>query len=89
VHETGRRVPEDVSVIGFDDIPVAAHVTPPLTTFRSDNVALAAMSFRYLTDYLTSPETPPAPPPAHKHDLVARRSTAAPGVGRGGRRSHW
>jgi DNA-binding LacI/PurR family transcriptional regulator len=89
LHETGRRVPEDVSVIGFDDIPVAAHVTPPLTTFRSDNVALAAMSFRYLTDYLTSPETPPAPPPAHKHDLVARRSTAAPGVGRGGRRSHW
>jgi DNA-binding LacI/PurR family transcriptional regulator len=89
LHEAGLRVPVDVSVIGFDDIPVAAHVTPPLTTFRSDNVALAATSFRYLTDYLSNPETPPAPPPAHKHDLVARRSTAAPGGGRGGRRSHW
>jgi len=88
LHEAGRRVPEDVSVIGFDDIPVAAHVTPPLTTFRSDNVALAAMSFRYLTDYLNNPQTPPAPPPAHKHDLVTRRSTAAPGGGRGGRDSH-
>jgi len=88
LHESGRRVPEHVSVIGFDDIPVAAHVTPPLTTFRSDNVALAAMSFRYLTDYLTDPETPPPPPPTHKHDLVVRRSTAAPGGVRGGTPSH-
>jgi DNA-binding LacI/PurR family transcriptional regulator len=88
LHEAGRRVPEDVSVIGFDDIPVAAHITPPLTTFRSDNVALAATSFRYLTDYLANPETPPAPPPTHKHDLVVRRSTAAPGGARGEMPSH-
>jgi DNA-binding LacI/PurR family transcriptional regulator len=88
LHEAGRRVPEDVSVIGFDDIPVAAHIRPPLTTFRSDNVALAAASFRYLTDYLTDPETPPPPPPTHKHDLVVRRSTDAPGDVRGGMSSH-
>jgi DNA-binding LacI/PurR family transcriptional regulator len=79
LHEAGRRVPEDVSVIGFDDIPVAAHITPPLTTFRSDNVALAATSFRYLTGYLADPETEPAPPPRHKHDLVIRNSTAPTG----------
>jgi DNA-binding LacI/PurR family transcriptional regulator len=79
LHEAGRRVPEDVGVIGFDDIPVAAHITPPLTTFRSDNVALAAASFRYLTGYLADPETEPAPPPRHKHDLVIRNSTAPTG----------
>jgi DNA-binding LacI/PurR family transcriptional regulator len=79
LHEAGRRVPEDVSVIGFDDIPVAAHITPSLTTFRSDNVALAAASFRYLTGYLADPETEPAPPPRHKHDLVIRNSTAPTG----------
>lgn len=84
LHEAGRRVPGDVSVIGFDDIPVAAHVTPPLTTFRSDNAALAAASFRYLTDYLIDPETEPTPPPRHKHDLVIRHSTAAPRSERGG-----
>jgi DNA-binding LacI/PurR family transcriptional regulator len=84
LHEAGRMVPEDVSVIGFDDIPVAAHITPPLTTFGSDNAALAATSFRYLTDYLSDPQAKPTPPPRHTHNLVIRRSTAAPGSERGG-----
>jgi DNA-binding LacI/PurR family transcriptional regulator len=36
LHEAGRRVPEEVSVVGFDDIPEAAYLTPPLTTIRQD-----------------------------------------------------
>lgn len=39
--EAGRRVPEDVSVIGFDDVPDAANYRPPLTTIRQDFTALA------------------------------------------------
>jgi DNA-binding LacI/PurR family transcriptional regulator len=39
--ERGRRVPHDVSVIGFDDVPEAAYFTPPLTTVRPDFAALA------------------------------------------------
>src|SRR3954454_21290320 len=34
LHELGRRIPEDISVVGFDDIPEAAYFTPPLTTVR-------------------------------------------------------
>ena len=36
LHEAGRAVPGDVSVVGFDDIPEAAFFTPPLTTVRQD-----------------------------------------------------
>ena len=36
LREAGRRVPEDVSVVGFDDLPEAAYFTPPLTTVRQD-----------------------------------------------------
>jgi DNA-binding LacI/PurR family transcriptional regulator len=41
LHERGRRVPHDVSVVGFDDVPEAAYFIPPLTTVRPDFDAVA------------------------------------------------
>jgi DNA-binding LacI/PurR family transcriptional regulator len=42
LRECGRRVPHDVGVAGFDDVPEAAYLTPPLTTVRPDYAAVAA-----------------------------------------------
>ncbi len=39
-HQHGLSVPEDLSVIGFDDMPFAAHLEPPLTTIRQNRLAL-------------------------------------------------
>ena len=41
MYERGRRVPDDVSVVGFDDVPEAAYFIPPLTTVRPDFDAVA------------------------------------------------
>ena len=46
LHEAGRDVPRDVSVVGFDDLPEAAYLTPPLTTVRWDFVELGRRAVR-------------------------------------------
>ncbi|WP_217241641.1 LacI family DNA-binding transcriptional regulator [Streptomyces sp. AC555_RSS877] len=76
--EAGRRVPEDVSVVGFDDIPVAAYVTPPLTTVRQPFDAVAQEGLKRLLHTIENPQAdllPTSDPPV---DLVVRASTAPP-----------
>ncbi len=35
LHEAGLRIPEDIAVVGFDDVPLSRYITPPLTTVRA------------------------------------------------------
>jgi DNA-binding LacI/PurR family transcriptional regulator len=53
LHERSRRVPADVSVVGFGDVPEAAYYFPPLTTVRSDFDAVAAASVDLLLAQVT------------------------------------
>ncbi|MBW8792987.1 MAG: LacI family DNA-binding transcriptional regulator [Streptomyces sp.] len=76
--EAGRRVPEDVSVVGFDDIPVAAYVTPPLTTVRQPFDAVAQEGLKRLVHAIENPAADPLPPSGPPVDLVVRASTAPP-----------
>ena len=76
--DAGLRVPDDVSVVGFDDIPVSAYVTPPLTTVRQPFDAVAHEGLRLLVQAIEKPdvELPPANDPPV--ELVLRSSTAPP-----------
>ncbi|HEX6522099.1 MAG TPA: LacI family DNA-binding transcriptional regulator [Streptosporangiaceae bacterium] len=77
VREHGLRVPDDLSVVGFDDVPVASWAAPPLTTVRQPLAAMAATALRMLR---SDPATA-AGEPCHIElatMLVVRESTAPP-----------
>jgi LacI family transcriptional regulator len=56
VQEHGLRIPDDVSVVGFDDIPQAVHVHPPLTTVRQPLVEMGRTATRMLLEYIKDPQ---------------------------------
>jgi DNA-binding LacI/PurR family transcriptional regulator len=56
--EHGLRVPDDVSIIGFDDVPEAEFFSPPLTTMRQDFATLGREIMDSLLDVLHDQETP-------------------------------
>ncbi|WP_042368121.1 LacI family DNA-binding transcriptional regulator [Streptacidiphilus neutrinimicus] len=86
-HEIGRRVPEDVSVVGFDDIPEAGFLAPPLTTVRQDFGELGRRGLELLLRCVQAPGPPTGPPTAGPPaaivapELVLRASTGRPAAG--------
>ncbi|MFD8597180.1 LacI family DNA-binding transcriptional regulator [Kitasatospora sp. NPDC059646] len=60
LHEAGRSVPEDISVVGFDDIPEAAYFIPPLTTVRQDFGELGRRALELLVAELGGTTRPTA-----------------------------
>ena len=82
--EIGVSVPHDLSVVGFDDVPAAAYVTPGLTTIRQPLAAIGAMAVTLLIDRISNRK--------HSHstdclegclltpELIVRGSTAPPNL---------
>jgi DNA-binding LacI/PurR family transcriptional regulator len=76
LHDAGRRVPEDVSVVGFDDTPESGYFLPPLTTIRQDVGEVGRRSVELLLSLADNE-------PVERHvvvpaALVVRASTAEP-----------
>src|SRR5437899_2873415 len=81
LRESGRRVPDSVSVVGFDDIQSAAFQNPALTTVRQPLRAMGVIAAETLLRRITAPANTPYPKEiVVEPDLVVRASTAkAPG----------
>jgi LacI family repressor for deo operon, udp, cdd, tsx, nupC, and nupG len=56
--EHGYRIPQDISVVGFDDIRYARHTDPPLTTVAQPKGALGRKAMELLLEILERPDTP-------------------------------
>jgi DNA-binding LacI/PurR family transcriptional regulator len=72
LHEEGLEIPDDVSVIGFDDLPEAPYFTPPLTTVRQDFEELGRRGVELVLARLAGQDLHPEPVPA---PLLVRAST--------------
>ncbi|MET9696805.1 LacI family DNA-binding transcriptional regulator [Streptomyces sp. NPDC006529] len=75
LHECGRRVPEDISVVGVDDIELAEYCTPPLTTVAQPFAHMGALAVGELLRHIADPGAP-AVPASVEPELVVRASTA-------------
>lgn len=81
LREHGLRIPEDVSVVGFDDVPEACYYSPPLSTIRQDFEALGRQSAAYILDLIEQVQ-PLQPQRVIRPELVVRSSTG-PARGKG------
>ena len=80
-HTLGMRVPDDVAIAGFDNIPLAAFTTPPLTTVAQPIAEQGAAAARFLLDRITATKSGAAKKISMECKLIIRGSTVAePGM---------
>jgi DNA-binding LacI/PurR family transcriptional regulator len=73
--QAGRRVPEDVSIVGFDDIPEAEFFLPGLTTVRQDFDEVGRLGLDLLVRILDDSATEHRERPTIAPELIVRAST--------------
>lgn len=67
IRDLGRRVPEDVSVVGYDGVPISDYLVPRLATVRQDTQLLAQRGVELLLRSIRRPDSSPV------HDVVSFR----------------
>jgi LacI family transcriptional regulator len=74
------RLPEQLSVVGFDDAPVATMIWPQLTTIRQPVTAMARVATELIIEYSPRRNGWPSPVPRRllEFELILRNSTAPP-----------
>ena len=75
--QAGLRVPQDVSVVGFDDITLASYSIPPITTVRQPLMKMGRIAAQTLLDRIEE-RAPFVPEIAIEPELAVRASTAPP-----------
>ena len=75
--EAGVRVPDEISIVGFDDVAESGHTLPPLTTVHIPKRELGIVAMQKLADILSGQRLPPTQTLVYTH-LVCRGSTAPP-----------
>jgi DNA-binding LacI/PurR family transcriptional regulator len=78
--ERGRQVPKDLSVVGFDDLWLAAYTAPPLTTVRQPSFEMGRRATEILIDLIEGGPRPPRNSHTFQPELVVRASTASPSL---------
>jgi DNA-binding LacI/PurR family transcriptional regulator len=78
MHEAGREIPREVSVVGFDDIPEAPYFTPPLTTVRQDFDEMGSRSVRLLLQTMEAGERLSSGSGVQPELIVRASTTVAP-----------
>jgi DNA-binding LacI/PurR family transcriptional regulator len=82
LYDVGLRVPQDVSVVGFDDIKEAAFQTPSLTTIRQPLHQMGALAVKALLEQLRLGSARDLPEIAVEPELIIRESTGPAGKGK-------
>lgn len=75
IHDAGLRVPEDISVIGFDDILSAGYQKPSLTTVRQPLREMGNKGAKMLLEMIANPEMKPIAETIMQPELIVREST--------------
>ena len=74
LRELGHTVPDDISVVGFDNLPMASMFDPPLTSLNVPKQRIGAMAIRFLDDLIIANQKQPPVKVLLSGDLVIRKS---------------